>query len=188
MAPPPNPWTGRHGRLCAVGQELRHRMKVATRVVPLPGNSAPFRPVKPQDAAPLALLMERAYRGTIDDEGETPEQCLEEVRALFAGKYGRFLDDASFLIERDGQSISASLVTLWEGQPLLAFSMTVPNERRKGHAGFLIRRSIDALASRGHQDLYLVVTDGNPAERLYAKLGFVRTPAARTPAAEGPAR
>ena len=45
----------------------------------------------------------------------------------------------------------------------------------RGLAGFLIERSLDALARAGYPTLFLAVTEGNaPAQRLYDRLGFRR--------------
>lgn len=123
-------------------------------------------------APPLGRLMHAAYTGTIDSEGETEEQCLAEMEGTLGGKYGPFLANASF-VELDGEkAVSASLVTLWKGEPLLAFSMTDPAYQGRGLAGGLILRSLETLKAAGYRDLILVVTEENPAEKLYRKLGF----------------
>jgi tetratricopeptide (TPR) repeat protein len=124
-------------------------------------------------ALPLAHLMEVAYQGSVDHEGETPAECLAEMEGTLNGKYGPYLAAASFIAVVNGQVAAASLVTLWKGDPLLAFSMTDPAHRGKGLAGALIRHSLHALRGSGHRELLLVVTEGNiPAEKLYRKLGF----------------
>jgi len=121
----------------------------------------------------LGLLMDNAYRGTIDHEGETIPQCEEEMRNTIGGKYGPFMANASFVSLQGNQAAAASMITLWKELPLLAFSMSDPAHQGKGLAGNLIRQSMFALKEAGHEALYLVVTEGNvPAERLYRKLGF----------------
>jgi GNAT superfamily N-acetyltransferase len=128
-----------------------------------------------EHAAALAHLMDVAYQGTIDHEGETPEQCLAEMTGTLEGKYGPFIADASFVAIDGPKVISASLITLWKNHPLLAFSMTDPGHQRKGLAGLLIQKSLSALKAAGYQELYLVVTEGNTsAESAYRKLGFER--------------
>jgi GNAT superfamily N-acetyltransferase len=62
--------------------------------------------------------------------------------------------------------------TLWKEKPLLAFSMTAPSAQRKGYGTFLIERSIDALSKSGYLEFSLAVTEGNPAEQVYRRLGF----------------
>jgi ribosomal protein S18 acetylase RimI-like enzyme len=147
-------------------------MRIATRKIESVAD-LPFRPLELADAQALAVLMDEAYRGTIDHEGETPEQCLEEMTGTLTGKYGPFLGFASFGIFEEGQAVSVSIVTLWKEKPLLAWSMTHPRAQGKGYAKFLIERSIDALARNGYPEVWLVVTDGNvSAEHLYRKIGF----------------
>ncbi len=114
-------------------------------------------------APALARLMDVAYTGTIDHEGETLEQCLAEMRGTIEGKYGQLIKEASF-VSLDGDSgASASLITLWKGHPLLAFSMTAPEFQGRGMAGFLIQKSLLALKNAGYKVLYLVLRDGGKA-------------------------
>jgi GNAT superfamily N-acetyltransferase len=133
------------------------------------------RTVSQDDVAALGSLMLEAYRGTVDYEGEDLRDAQEEVRGTFGGKYGPFLPDCSFLIETEGQPQAACLITWSERlkSPLLTYSITHPNAQNRGLGAFLICQSINALVSRGHRNLYLVVTEGNaPAQHLYEKLGF----------------
>jgi GNAT superfamily N-acetyltransferase len=134
-----------------------------------------WRPLAESDASGLADLMLVAYRGSVDDEGEGPDEARSEVLRTFAGAYGPMLWGASFVVEGDVRPtlLSASVITVWQGAPLLAFSLTHPQARRGGLATALIRHSARTLADQGHTRLELVVTRGNaPAERLYDKLGF----------------
>ncbi|MGZ3694667.1 MAG: N-acetyltransferase family protein [Bdellovibrionota bacterium] len=150
----------------------RYWMKIAAREIPV-SRTLSFRPAVPEDAHALGKLMDLAYTGTIDHEGESREKCVEEMAGTMGGKYGPYFDFASFLVEENGEALAASLITFWKEKPLLAFSMTAPLAQGQGFGGFLIERSISALFSHGYKELTLVVTAGNaPAERLYAKLGF----------------
>lgn len=138
------------------------------------------RLLAPSDAPALARLMFDAYRGTIDDEGEPFESAVAEVGKTFEGGYGTMVWGASFASpspEDPGVLDSATVVTLWRDEPLLAFSMTRPELKRRGLAGALIRSSARSLARLGHDRVVLVVTVGNgAAERLYEKLGFHDVP------------
>ena len=133
----------------------------------------PFRALTPHDAPALATLMLDAYRGTIDDEGETPEDALAEIQRTFAGDYGSMLFSASYTVEHEARLLAATLVTLWRSAPLLAFVMTAPDAKGRGLGAYLIQQSVATLFSQGHRELHLFVTDGNaPAQHIYQKLGF----------------
>ena len=137
--------------------------------------SWPCRAVHPADREDLAILLYAAFRGTIDDEGETFAEALAEIDKVFSGDYGSLLLDCSFVVERSEFLASASLICLSEpdGVPLVVFSMTRPDAQRRGLARYLLQRSMDALLDRGHKRLRLIVTEGNaPARSLYASLGF----------------
>ena len=141
------------------------------------GHSEPagVRRIRPGDEPGLAQLMLEAYRGSADDEGATLEDALKETRALLSGRYGRLLWEHSFLVEEGGEALflCASLVTSFEGAPLLAFSMTRPSHKRQGLASALILESARSLSEAGHEKLLLFVTEENvPARTLYEKLGF----------------
>lgn len=134
----------------------------------------PFRNPTPDDLADLAELMLDAYRGTIDWRGdETLEDAIDEMRSYFDGASGQPLLDCSFMVEDHGLPVSASLISLYHGAPLLAFSFTEPSYASRGLATTLVQLSMNALASRRYRSLRLAVTRGNePAERVYEKLGF----------------
>lgn len=152
--------------------QLRHKMRLAL----TPQEVAPrwpARTIAPADAEALGALMYAAYHGTIDDEGETPEESAAEMRRTLEGQYGALLQSCSFVIEHDRRMLAATIVTEWRDAPLLAFAMTRPEAQGRGMAAFLIRRSINALLADGHTELLLAVTEGNtPAQHLYEKLGF----------------
>lgn len=129
--------------------------------------------IKAEDSSLLAYLMDAAYQGTIDHEGETIEQCEQEMLQTINGRYGTFVPEASKMIVIDGVAAAACLVTLWQGRPLIAFSMTSPLYQRRGLSRSLIEQAISALHALGEKVLYLVVTDGNTsAQELYRKIGF----------------
>lgn len=123
--------------------------------------------------APLARLMLEAYRGTVDDSGETLDDAVAEVERLLGGTYGAFDPETSEVIERDGMLVSATLVTRYEGLPLVAFSMTAPAWKRRGLARAGLVRAMARLAERGESTVQLAVTKANaPAVALYISLGF----------------
>jgi GNAT superfamily N-acetyltransferase len=132
------------------------------------------------DTVALGALMLDAFRGTVDCADETLEESVAEVVLAFSGASGKFLPEPSLLIEGDGRLRSATLVTLYEGAPLLAFAMTHPADKGQGLAAYLIRQSMNALLRDGYDELFLYVSVGNVvARRLYERLGFVTTEAQR---------
>ena len=125
------------------------------------------------DRAALARLMLGAYRGTVDDEGETEGDALAAIDMLVAGEFGAYDGAASEVVERDGTIVAATLVTDWDGGPLIAFSMTDPGHQRQGLARGGLLRAMARLAARGETRLDLVVTAANDrAVALYRSLGF----------------
>lgn len=147
----------------------------AARVVP---GDPLSRPVHDDDRLALASLMLAAYRGTVDDAGEGPDDAAAEVARLFDGKYGRFDPIWSEVVIRDGSVVSAALVTEFEGRPMIAFSMTAPAWKRRGLARAGLLRVMERLRHAGRDDVDLAVTAANtPARLLYESMGFARVPA-----------
>ncbi len=133
------------------------------------------RQVERSDAAALGELLLAAYRGTVDDEGETLEDAVGEVEGVFDGAYGPFASDASFVAEGDEGLVGASLVAVWEweSRPLLLYLVVRPEAKRRGVGTALLLQTANALAAAGHPELDLFVTEANePAVNLYRKLGL----------------
>lgn len=159
----------------------RQRLKLALPLTPSAlGRSAEIRLVTGADRQQVAeLLLAKlarsaiaAYAGTVDDEGETPEQALVEIDRTLGGAYGPFLASCSFVLERNGKLLAASLITHWQKTPLLAFVMVAPHVQRQGIAEQVLRCSMAALWEQGETTLTLFVTAGNtPAQRLYISIG-----------------
>ena len=131
---------------------------------------------QPEDGDALAALMLEAYRGTVDDEGETLEETRAVVQQLFDGDFGALLWAVSEVVEGDGgRLVAATLITIWDNQPFLAFTVTAPSRMRQGLARAGVQRAMNRLRAGDETELRLVVTRGNtPAERLYESLGFCR--------------
>ncbi len=131
------------------------------------------RPPTPDDAEALAQLLYGAYKGSIDDEGETLEDTRGVVAQLFAGEFGPMLWSLSEVVEREGQLVAATLLTVWFDGPFVAFTSTLPAWQRRGLARAGLQRTFNRLAAGDERWLRLVVTQGNtPAEALYESLGF----------------
>ncbi len=140
-----------------------------------PVDTWPSRPVVAADAEGLAILLYAAFRGTVDDEGETFADAMGEIDKTLAGDYGRPLLDCSFVIE-EGEFLSSACVITWfehHNAPLVVFTMTRPEAQRRGLSRFLLQQSVNALLGKGYDRLTLVVSEANqPARNLYASIGF----------------
>jgi ribosomal protein S18 acetylase RimI-like enzyme len=149
---------------------LRMRLTLSKREL---SSQWPLGRIAVSDVAALGTLMLSAYRGTVDDEGETLEEATAEVERTLAGDYGPFLADCSFRAN-DGRSIvGACMVTLWERHPLVAHIVVHPDAQRKGIGTVLLTATGNALLAVGYSELELLVTEGNEsAVNLYRKVGF----------------
>lgn len=127
------------------------------------------------DAEALAVLMDDAYRGTIDAEpGQDLDDARREIAATFAGDYGTPMLEASVVAVEHDDLVSASVVTRFEGSPFVAFTMTRASHKGRGLSRAVMTRTVRILADAGASHLDLVVTAGNePAQRLSSSLGFV---------------
>ena len=152
-------------------RRLRLVTRLARREVAPP---LPVRHPNNADQPELARSMLAAYTGGIDDSGETIVDAEDSVRTLFDGGFGTPLLDSSFVALDGGSIVAVTLVTVFEGRPLLAQAYTVPSWQNQGLARALIQLSENTLFERGEQVLALVVTVGNlPAQHLYESMGFV---------------
>jgi ribosomal protein S18 acetylase RimI-like enzyme len=139
---------------------------------PLP-TGVEVRPLRATDAAPLAALMVVAYAGTVDDHDQPRSFAEVEARRTIAGHYGEVQWDASLGAHSSGDDwIGTTFVTRDRGQLLLAFALVAPEWRNQGVGTALIVRSGNLLAAQGATAWTLAVTVGNPAQRLYERLGF----------------
>jgi ribosomal protein S18 acetylase RimI-like enzyme len=149
-------------------------MKIKLPIHEMPINST-FRAISENDSEILGEIMLEAYRGTIDSEGETLEDAIEEAKGTLDGKYGKFLWDASMIAVVDSHPAAAILFTWSEkdNMPLLAFSMTHVKFKGQGLATKLIKAGLSKLSESNHKECCLVVTEGNePAFSIYKKIGF----------------
>lgn len=153
---------------------MRRSLGDATPVPPSVPAGVSVRTTTPDDVEALAVLMGDAYRGAIDAEpGQGLDDARREIAETFAGSYGELMPEASFLANDGGEIVSACLVTRFEGAPFIAFTMTRADRKGRGLSTALLTTTLHALAAAGEPHVDLVVTAGNePAERIYASLGF----------------
>ncbi|MCU1676973.1 MAG: hypothetical protein JWM93_1731 [Frankiales bacterium] len=134
-----------------------------------------LRPLAPGDVGALGQLMYDAYRGGVEDHGESLEYHHDEAAKAFRGGYGDVLWDASFWVTTAGTPVAATVVTDWSdvGETAgLSFVLVDPAHRGRGVAAALIQSSGAVLAAANHARWVLAVVPENPARRLYERLGF----------------
>lgn len=135
------------------------------------------------DGLMLGELLYAAYKGTIDDEGQSLEEAHDEAIETLQGRYGHIIWPASFIAtgaadaaDATDAEIAVSCCVVTDSEkfgPLIAFVATRPEFQKRGLARTLIAKSIDALRDVDVDLVTLVVTNGNePAISLYRKLGF----------------
>ncbi len=131
------------------------------------------RQLQASDAEALGRLLHDAYKGTVDDDGQTFEQAVQEVKETFFGRYGAMIWTASHVVLDGGTIVCCSVVTNYQHNPLIAFAATLPEYQGKGLCTQVMTESIRALARMGRPLVKLVVTEKNErALSLYHHLGF----------------
>lgn len=131
-----------------------------------------LRPVADGDRAALAVTLLDAYRGTIDDEGETPADAVATIDDYL----GRLVPKHSLVLADDEESVVAmSFVVVVNGLHYIDPVATIAAHKAQGLGAIVVDGSISSLARSGVRDVGAVITDGNVAsERLFARLGFRR--------------
>ena len=129
------------------------------------------RPPVDGDREALAVLLLDAYRGTVDDEGESESEALDAVDhylSVCRRPYSR-------LVVRDGSIIAMSLVVVVKERHYIDPVTTAAAFKGMGFAGAVVSHSVELLAADGVAEVGAVITDGNvPSERLFTSLGFSR--------------
>jgi L-amino acid N-acyltransferase YncA len=138
----------------------------------LPPAEVDARRVEVGDRDALAPFVLDAYAGTVDDEGETLDDAFLAVDAWFAAIEW----EHSFVLEHDGELVAASFVVVVEGVRYIDPVLTRADLKGQGIGRAMVSRSLHSLAADDVTQVGATITDGNvPSERLFARLGFVRT-------------
>lgn len=157
---------------------MPQRIRMSLRLKPEVRNfTLPLVPATEEVLLPMAEALLDAYAGTVDDEHETLEEALEELRRVFRGFYGTFLPQASHLILEDNRVLSGVLTCLYRGEPTITNTFTRKSAQRLGYATHLVMKAADVLAQEGFHSLYLFVSvENRQAIALYESLGFEKVP------------
>lgn len=146
--------------------------------LPMAAIDLQLRAIRSTDSNAIAELMVEAYRGTIDDEGETLEDAIGEVNAYLAGERGgRSLLNDSRLAFAGPLLVGACLAADWHERqlPLIVYVMTCVKWKNRGVGKQMLWAVLQALREQGHLEVRAVITEGNtPSERLFGRMGFQR--------------
>lgn len=122
------------------------------------------------DRKELATLMMDAYVGTIDYEGETYDQAVEEVDGYLAGE--AFLEVSQVALNQ-GEIQSAVLMSYLAGVPLVGYVMTRADVKNQGVASTLLDLATEAVWATGRTEVRAFITEGNvPSETIFKRAGF----------------
>jgi ribosomal protein S18 acetylase RimI-like enzyme len=173
--------------LVVAGSSVLLRARMERPVPPaLPGTSLADPPgvertsVRTIPVAAIAELDWRSFQGTPDERlvADTVEEDRQSLEEILAGKLGRFLDESSCALLRDGNRlVGAVLVSEHDPRTAIILDLLVePSERRQGLGKFLLLWALRALTALGYSTARLWVTEANrPARALYDSLGFTTT-------------
>ncbi len=91
----------------------------------------------------------------------------------FFDKSKPYIDDASLLLERDGEIVGFVITRVNDDEPEIGPVGLVPEVRGQGLASYLLVRVLKNLKSSGSTSVCLDTTITNfPAQKLYRKYGF----------------
>ena len=136
------------------------------------------------EAAPrLGAAMFAAYQPGHPDAPASAEEAERRAREVMAGGPGPVLEPPSVaLVDTSDEAVVGAVVVSrlgparwgWGGGPWVAELFVVPGHQGRGLGRALLRRTIAWSHAAGEPRIGLTVTDGNPAELLYASAGFRR--------------
>lgn len=139
-----------------------------------------YRNVQDSDAERLGELYFTAYDAGV--AGDSLEAAMADMKDSLAGKYGRFMPEASHVaLDDDGRIVAAALVvehavgTDTPDAPFIFELVTDREHRRRGIAEDLVLATLDALFNDGKDMVSLQVKETNSAAlALYLSLDFRR--------------
>jgi GNAT superfamily N-acetyltransferase len=139
-------------------------IRTAAASVPLPTTHS-----DEQQRDQLAALMLDAYRDTIDDEGESPEDAFSAIDYYLAS----IVRPHSYVMV-DGSDLAAfAFVVVVNDLHYIDPVVVAAARKRLGFGSALVRRCLGSLADAGVFEVGATITDGNVAsERLFVGLGF----------------
>ncbi|MFF7989564.1 GNAT family N-acetyltransferase [Kitasatospora xanthocidica] len=107
--------------------------------------------------------------------GDDARALSERLGLLLAGKaIGPVLPSSLLAVDAEDRVVAGVVLTDRDGLPWVADVFRHPRRGYRGLGADLLRGTVADAAARGLADVHLVVSEGNPARRLYESLGFLR--------------
>lgn len=149
----------------------RSEYRLSPIIVDRPSTERATRRVLDEDRPVLATLMLDAYRGTIDDEGETFDDALVAIDHYLAN----MLHEHSLVVTDDDRIIAMAFVVEVDGVHYVDPIVVASDHKRTGLGRDAVRIVLSSLANAGVEEVGATITDGNAAsESLFVGLGFAR--------------
>ena len=139
--------------------------------------ATPSVTLRPAEEGDRAFLL-RVYAGTREPEleaaGMPPEQRVPFVEHQFEAQSRHYetYEDTSFeVVLVDGEPVGRLIVARWPEELRVVDVALLPEHRGRGTGGRLLGELIEEAEERGVK-VSVHVERFNPAQRLYARLGF----------------
>ncbi|MFJ2861992.1 GNAT family N-acetyltransferase [Kitasatospora sp. NPDC087314] len=105
--------------------------------------------------------------------GDDRQALAERLTPLLAGEViGPVLPSSLLAVDADDRVVAGLILTHRDGVPWVGDVFRHPELGYRGLGADLLRLTVADAAERGLAEVQLAVTEGNPARRLYASLGF----------------
>ncbi|MFE4355707.1 GNAT family N-acetyltransferase [Kitasatospora sp. NPDC001119] len=131
----------------------------------------------PCDRAPEELY--EAWRAAFAPDhvdfypGEDARVVAERITPLLEGEViGPVLPSSLLAVDAEDRVVAGLILTDRDGLPWIGDVFRHPERGYRGLGADLLRRAVGDAAERGLADVTLVVSEGNPARRVYESLGF----------------
>lgn len=162
-----------------------HGMRRDLRSDPPPREWARLVPARPLRVAacdrPASELLD-AWREAFppdhpDRVSDSDQQVLAELlQPLLTGRVlGPVLACSALVVDAEDRVVAGLVVNDRDGVPWVGDVFRRPAAEFAGLGGLLLRRAMAWLSEQGWHEVGLAVTVGNPAQRLYERLGFTIT-------------
>lgn len=173
-------------RLVAAGGAQKRHSHVMSMALPAAAPRAAWTlewALEPIDATSrlgreVVPLIRRAYPpGHPDEEVGTDDEIVADIHARLGGeRLGPHLPGCA-LVRDDGRPVGLIIVNRVPGAPpfggpWISDVCRDPDSRYRGIGGALLEHAIARNQEAGEAGLSLAVTVGNPAQRVYERLGF----------------